>query len=100
MIKVEIKKEQGFYKSIFVTGHAMYEDIGKDIVCSAVSSIVITTVNGILSLENDTITYTKNEKGLYLEVLKESKLTNTLLDNMISLLKELEKKYRRNIQIK
>ena len=34
--------------NISISGHALYNDFGKDIVCSAVSSIVITTVNGIL----------------------------------------------------
>ena len=42
MIQVE-KKEN----SILITGHALFDDYGKDIVCSAVSSIVITTINGI-----------------------------------------------------
>ena len=45
MIKVLRSK-----KNISITGHAMYDDFGKDIVCSAVSSIVITSLNGILSI--------------------------------------------------
>ena len=35
---------------ITIKGHAMFADYGKDIVCSACSSIVTTTVNGCLSI--------------------------------------------------
>ena len=51
MIKVSVLKENRKYKKITILGHAMYDDYGKDIVCSACSSIVITTVNGILALK-------------------------------------------------
>ena len=39
--------------------HAMYDDFGKDIVCSSVSSIVITTVNAIERIDNESISYTE-----------------------------------------
>ena len=41
--------------TIEATGHSGYEEAGKDIVCSAVSSIVITTINGRLSLDKEGI---------------------------------------------
>ena len=43
MIKVNIKNNE-----ITVSGHANYDDYGKDIVCASVSSLVISTVNAIL----------------------------------------------------
>ena len=55
MIKVKVLKENNFYKEITITGHANYDTYGKDIVCSSVSSIVITTVNAIISLNKDII---------------------------------------------
>ena len=51
MIKVKVLKENDFYKEIIITGHANYDSYGKDIVCSSVSSIVVTTVNAIISLD-------------------------------------------------
>ena len=57
MIRVKIKKKGSYYEKISILGHAMYDEYGKDIVCSAVSSIVTTTVNGILSLDRESITY-------------------------------------------
>ena len=55
MIKVSIKKENERIKEVVIKGHALYDTLGKDIVCAAVSSIVITTVNGILSFDKDAI---------------------------------------------
>lgn len=41
MIKVKLTKNNNYYKRIIITGHANYDDFGKDIVCAAVSSTVI-----------------------------------------------------------
>ena len=84
---------------ISISGHALYDDFGKDIVCSAVSSIVITSVNGILEIDSKAIKVnTKN--GIEIEVLKKDKITLSLINNMIQLLIELEKKYPNNIKVK
>ncbi len=100
MITVKTEKEQGYYKNISVLGHAMYDDYGKDIVCSAVSSIVITTVNGILSLNKNSISYLVSKKGLTIKVNKPDRTTQVLLHNMVRMLKELELKYQKNIEIR
>ena len=94
MIIVEKKKN-----IISISGHSLYDDYGRDIVCSAVSSIVITTVNGIISISNDAISVNK-ENGVEIKVLKKDKVTLSLINNMISLLKDLEKQYPKNIKIK
>lgn len=94
MIKVEIKKDV-----ITISGHAMYDDFGKDIVCAAVSSTVITTVNGILSIDKDAIKV--NEKsGVKINILKHTEVVDKLIDNMINLLTELSKDYKDNIDIR
>ena len=54
MIRVSIEsKDKKHIDLIRVHGHAMYDDFGKDIVCSSVSSIIITTVNGIYEIDKD-----------------------------------------------
>ena len=100
MIKVSIVKENSKYKKISILGHAMYDDYGKDIVCSACSSIVTTTVNGILSIDNNSITYLVSKKGMTIDVKSDDKVTQTLINNMISLLKELSGNYPDNIEVK
>ena len=100
MIKVSIVKENSKYKKISILGHAMYDDYGKDIVCSACSSIVITTVNGLLSLDSNCISYLVSKKGMSIEVKSEDETTQILIHNMVRLLKELEGNYPDNIEVK
>ena len=100
MIKVETVKEKGKYTGVKILGHAMYDDYGKDIVCSAASSIVTTTVNGILSLKKGSLSYMISKQGMNIKILSDDETTQVLIKNMISLLKELEKNYKDNIQVK
>lgn len=95
MIKVEVTK-----KDIEITGHAMYDDYGKDIVCAAASSIVTTTVNGILSLDKGSLSYLVSKKGMSIDIKSTDSTTQLLINNMVSLLKELEKNYSENIEVK
>ena len=100
MIKVTVIKENAKFKKISLLGHAMYDDYGKDIVCSAVSSIVITSVNGILALNKGSLSYLVSKKGMTIDIKNMDETTQILIGNMVSLLKELESKYPENIEIK
>ena len=94
MIKIEISKDK-----ISISGHANYDEFGKDIVCAAVSSTVITTINGILSINSSAIKVEEKEP-LVIEILKHDDVVDKLIDNMISLLEELKKDYNDNIYIR
>ena len=100
MIKVEVKKENNKYRKVTTLGHALYDDYGKDIVCSACSSIVTTTVNGILLINKDNISYLVSKKGMSIDVKSDDLVCQKLIQNMINLLKELEVNYPDNISIK
>lgn len=100
MIKVNITKDKNYYKKIVISGHAKYNDYGKDIVCSAASSIATTTINGILSLNKDSLSYENSVKGLEITINSTDKTTQTLIENMINLLKELEEQYPTNVKVK
>ena len=100
MINVKVEKENAKYKKITVLGHAMYDDYGKDIVCVAVSSITTTTVNGILALNKNSLSYMVSKKGLSIDIKNTDETTQILIGNMVSLLKELEINYPENIEVK
>lgn len=100
MISVKVVKENSNVVKVSVLGHAMYDEYGKDIVCSACSSIVTTTVNGILSLNKESLSYLVSKKGMEIEVKAFDNTTQILINNMISLLKELEENYPENIKVK
>ena len=95
-----MKKKGANYDKISILGHAMYDDYGKDIVCSAVSSIITTTVNGLLSLNRESINYLVSNKGMVITVLSNDRTTQVLIHNMIGLLKELESNYKDNVEVK
>ena len=78
----------------------MYDDFGKDIVCAAVSSIVTTTINGILILNENSLVYEIKENGLIIDDIHSENETQKLIENMINLLKELEENYPKNIKVK
>lgn len=94
MTKIKISKDH-----IEIKGHAMFDEYGKDIVCAALSSIVITSINGILSIDNDSIKYKQGEGLMVIDILKHTKEVDALILNMINLLKELKLQYKKNIQI-
>ena len=100
MIKEKNKKENNKYRKVTILGHALYDDYGKDIVCSACSSIVTTTVNGILLINKDNISYLVSKKGMSIDVKSDDLVCQKLIQNMINLLKELEVNYPDNISIK
>ena len=100
MIKVKLEIENSNYKKISILGHAMYDDYGKDIVCSAASSIATTTINGILTLDEGSLSYQVNKEGLIIENISIDDITQKLLGNMVKLLKELEDQYPTNIEVK
>ena len=96
MLLVNIIKKDNIIESISFKGHALYDDYGKDIVCASASSIYITTINAILSFDKDAISYNKKNE---VENIKKDDITNKLLNNMVNMLKELEKNYKKNIKI-
>ena len=94
MIKVKVKPD-----NITISGHAHYDDYGKDIVCSSVSSIVTTTVNAILAFDNKAIKYIVKEGLISIKIENHDDTTDTLLNNMINILEDLRSDYPKNIKI-
>ena len=94
MIKVDIKGDH-----IKISGHAMFADYGKDIVCASASSIVITSINSILRISKEALRYKKEDEILEIDILKHSKEVDAIILTMTDLLKQLSKDYSNNIQV-
>ena len=99
MIRIKIQIDQEKFKKIVLSGHALYDDYGRDIVCAGVSSILTTTVNGILKINDASIQYQKKKDIFELNIVQDDEITQKLIENMISLMKELENTYPKNIKI-
>ena len=94
MIKVKVGK-----KNISILGHANYDDFGKDIVCASVSSIVLCSVEAIANFDIQAVDIKQTKDKLDIIINKEDNITQKLVNNMLNCLKELEKKYPKNIKI-
>ena len=97
MIKIEIKGKDKI-DSIEIKGHANFADYGQDIVCASVSCIATTTINALLRLNKD-IEYVSNEGYINLTINNHDEVVDGLIDNMIDLLEQLHKQYKKNIKI-
>ena len=93
MIKVIYSKN-----IIKISGHANYDEYGKDIVCASVSSIISCTINAILNINDKAIKY-NDDKDLVIEILSSDEITSKLIKNMLELLQDLTKQYPKNIKI-
>lgn len=94
MIRVKVGKS-----NISITGHAEYDDYGKDIVCAAVSSVVLCSVEAIASFDEEAIDIKETTDKLELIIKKDDNVTSKLIKNMLNCLQEIEKKYSQNIKI-
>ena len=99
MIKVNVIKDNDRLLSISINGHANYEEYGKDIVCASVSSLVISTINNIINIDSDSINVIKKDNNILINDIKDSYISNILLNNMIKYLEEVAIKYPKNIKI-
>ncbi len=97
MVTVLVDKNK---KEIRLVGHSGFDIKGKDIVCSAISSIVITSINAILMFDKDYIEYQENKDLFIIKIKQNNQITSNLITNMLNLLKDLEKDYPNNIKIK
>ena len=100
MIKIKVNKDNENYKSISIKGHAGYAEEGFDIVCASVSSIAITTVNAIINIDENAISYSEEDGLIEMNILKSNEIITKLLDNMVNMLEELKEQYKKYIEIR
>ena len=73
-----------------VHGHAGYADAGEDIVCAAISVLVINTMNAIESFTNVTFSQDVDDASIRYRINTPTKETTLLLNTMILGLQSLE----------
>ena len=78
---IKIKVMNGI---ISVLGHAEYDDIGKDIVCSAVSSIVLCSVEAIALFDQNAVDVKEYQDRLDIIINKNDDITNKLVKNIFA----------------
>jgi len=97
MINVSIyKNAEDLITGFRLTGHADYAEYGSDIVCAAVSALVINTINSIENFTSDQFQLEQDEKKGMMEfhvVSTMSSNTNLLLNSLALGLKGIADDY-------
>ena len=61
MITIKVRKKNGSYEEFISKGHAGYAEAGQDIVCAAVSALIINTVNSLEKFTDDKFDVQEND---------------------------------------
>lgn len=95
MIQVQAVKENGCYKKFMIDGHAGYAEMGEDIVCAAVSALVINTINSIEEFTEDAFTCDCKDGMIqnWEFTSAVSSTTNLLMDSLMLGLANIQRSY-------
>ncbi len=95
MITVTVEKKNRAYISFTSKGHAGYARHGQDIVCAAVSALIINTVNSIERFTEDEIQLSEEDGFVSFRFIKPvTKQGELLMDSLLLGLTEIEKSYK------
>lgn len=106
MVKIEITRNKAKNISSFkLTGHAGFAKSGEDIVCSAVSVLAQTTVQGLKMVADIDVKYNISEGFLSCDVPtelseKQQLMSMAILETMYVGLKNIEQSYKKYICIR
>lgn len=94
MIKVNYLLKDRKLVELEITGHAEYDESGKDIVCAAVSTAIIVTANAVELLDLNSKRELMIDEGYFkFKVLEHEHVLDKLLENLEYTLYDLEKQY-------
>ncbi len=91
-----IKTSNGEYVGFNCIGHSGYAERGEDIVCAAISVLVINTINSLDQLAGEKIRLVTNEEEGLIDCRFDGQINDKsrlLLDSMVLGLKEIKKQY-------
>ena len=94
MITITVKKRNGNYLEFVSKGHAGYAEEGQDIVCAAVSALIITTVNSLEKFTDDKFDVQEKDGFVYIHFRNDlSERGMLLMDSLLLGLTEIAGSY-------
>ena len=95
MINITVKKRNGSYLDFLSRGHAGYAEDGQDIVCAAVSALIITTVNSLDEFTDEKIEVGEDDGyvSIHFKTNPNTERGKLLMDSLILGLTEIEHSY-------
>lgn len=98
MISVNVTFIGKDVKTLTVSGHANYDQYGKDIVCAGVSAVVTGGINALES-EINSIKIINEDNKLGVEVINSNEKIQIILNTILIQLKTIENSYKKYIKI-
>jgi uncharacterized protein YsxB (DUF464 family) len=99
MIIIEVTSINNEIVSIEMNGHSGYAEIGKDIVCAGVSSLVYAAINSFDSIEEQRISIDDGMLKLNLRGKKVSDHDQIVLKVMLNGFSMIAGQYKKNVKI-
>ncbi len=96
MINIKVFSKDGVYTGFELVGHAGFAEYGEDIVCAAVSVLVLNTINSIETFTDDHFTCDAHEDGGYIKFQLEDTISNDsklLLNSLVLGLQGVSEEY-------
>ena len=92
MIKAIYEAKNNRYLSLQVSGHAEYDESGKDLICASVSSIVFGLMNALDALNED-VEIEQLTNTITIKVHSDSNIIQDYLELTMTQLKTIEESY-------
>lgn len=99
MIYAQFFKSKGYFTSFSIEGHAGYADCGEDIVCSAVTSAVMTVLNGITECTDAKAEVEVLDNEIVLNLAERNQSAQCFLEALKLQLEYIEEQYCGTINI-
>lgn len=102
MVKVEVNQNKNRIASIHISGHAYSADPGFDLVCAAVSSIGVGTLNALDELAHDDydlVLIESDDPVIEIKEKNSNSVGNIVLETMLIQLKTLQESHPEHITI-
>lgn len=101
MISIEVIRDNNSIVQISSKGHSGYEDIGKDIVCSSVSTLMIYSIN-LLEKMNVNFEYKVDEKEVMMSIIIKTidAISDSIMETLLKCLEDLSSQYKKFINIR
>lgn len=99
MIQVEVTERLSAVSDIVISGHAMYDVHGQDIVCAAVSLCCIGALNALDMMCENEFDLKMESNQIHIHVKKNNDKVQTLLQFLLIQLQCVFEQYPENIKI-
>ncbi len=99
MVKVKIESSNKAITRIIISGHAGYDEKGKDLVCAAVSSIAVGTLNALDELTKDDCELILTDDQVMIIVKRNEHDSQMIIKTLIIQIKTLQESYPNYLKI-